>query len=129
MSKSYLVEVIAKGYYGRVNGRVQQLPIGHQFVVNSKPASWGSKLRVIKEVDSSQMVVNDNPLAAALREDGKAAQADKANADEPVSGMKADDAAQGEDGKAAQADKANADEPVKRGPGRPRKTSPEGEAA
>ncbi len=101
---AYLVEVTKKGYYSAHQGAFCQVPVGTQLAVAAKPDAWGSKLKLIREIDDSQLIVNDTPIAAKLRAEGKVKEADEANATE------------GKGPKAA---------PTKRGPGRPRKEDTE----
>ncbi len=97
---AYLVEVTKPGYYSVHQGVFRALPVGTQIVVAAKPASWGAKLKLIREVDDGELIVNDTPIAAKLRAEGKVKEADEANATE---------------GKGSKA------EPVKRNRGRPSK--------
>ena len=74
---AYQVEVIGKNYYSRMNGVAQKIPVGTKLVIASKPSDRENKLKLIKEVPDSQLVVNDSPEAAKLRDEGKPQAADK----------------------------------------------------
>lgn len=72
-----LAEVIGKNYYTRINGETREAPIGHRMVVRGIPKQLSNKLKEIKEVDDNQLIVNDSPEAAKLRDEGKPQAADK----------------------------------------------------
>lgn len=92
-----LAEVIRGGYYTRNNGAVKEADIGTKLVVKAIPKALETKLKKVKDVDDSQLIVNDNPEAAKFRDEGKAEKADKimnatpdeAGADEEVSRLRA----------------------------------------
>jgi len=77
-----LAEVIGRSYYARRNNVAEELPIGTQIVVRSIPEALKTKLRLVKEVEDGQLIINDNPEAAKFRDEGKDLQADKLMADD-----------------------------------------------
>lgn len=106
-----LVEVVGKNYYAMIGGEMQKAPKGHKLVVAAVPKNAEGKLKVIKEVKDSEIVVNDTPEGKALREMGdiKAAdallEASKKEHFEKMAKREATKAA-----KAAKADDADADD-------------------
>lgn len=77
---AYEVEVVGKKYYSRMNGVAQEIPVGTKLVLRHKPSDRENKLKLIKEVSDDQLIVNDTPEAAKLRDEGKTQAADKAMA-------------------------------------------------
>lgn len=77
---AYQVEVVGAKYYSRIGGVAQEVPVGTKLVLRHKPSDRENKLKLIKEVDDGQLVINDNPEAARLRDEGKPQAADKAMA-------------------------------------------------
>lgn len=77
-----MAEVIGPNYWGRTNEGVAKIDIGTRIVVKAIPATMIGKLKFIKEVPDSELIVNDTPHAADLREQGKTEAADKMMAEE-----------------------------------------------
>lgn len=71
------VEVIGRGFYSRINGDAQEVPVGTKMVLKGVPEALKGKLKVIKDAEDRQLVFNDTPEAARLREEGKSQAADK----------------------------------------------------
>lgn len=74
-----LAEVIGHNYTTRDNltGQARKLSLGEQIVVKGIPEFLKGKLKAVKDVPDSELIVNDNPTAARLREEGKSEAADK----------------------------------------------------
>jgi len=108
------VEVIGKNYWSRRNGVVQRLPVGTKMVVKGVPEALKDKLRVIKEVDDGQLIVNDNPEASKLRAEGKVAAADKLMSEENERKAAADTGDEELDNLRASYTELTGDEPDKR---------------
>lgn len=70
-------EVIANNFYSRINGAAQKVPKGTKIVVRGIPDALKGKLKLIKEVDDKELIVNDTPLAADLRAQGRGRAADR----------------------------------------------------
>ena len=77
-----IAEVIARNYYTRINGETREAPIGHKLTLRNIPKDMSHKLKMVREIDESELVVNDSPEAAKLRDEGKPQAADKLMSEE-----------------------------------------------
>ena len=72
-----IVRVIGRGYYTRLNGKTQEVPIGTEIPVKGIPDALKNKLEYVRDARSSEIIVNDNPEAAKFREEGDVRKADQ----------------------------------------------------
>ena len=66
-----VAEVIARNFYSRRNGVAVELPIGEQIVLKSIPNALSGKLRKVRDAKQGELIVNDDPHTARLKEEGK----------------------------------------------------------